>query len=65
MNPTLLAVRLGLARAWIEFKHSLTNRGDLTWIVTINTIFVVVMICQRARTSAARACPWRWRCCPA
>jgi ABC-2 type transport system permease protein len=47
MNPTVHAVRLGLARGWVETRHSLTNPQDLGWNVFVVTVFVVVLLFQR------------------
>ena len=44
------AVRLGLARGWIEQVQSLTTRADQVWIVLINGIFVAVLWFQRDAT---------------
>lgn len=49
MNATN-AVRLGLARGWIEQVQSLTTRADQVWIVLINGIFVAVLWFQRDAT---------------
>jgi ABC-2 type transport system permease protein len=46
-SPALGAVRLGLRRGGIEMMQSLTNRADQIWIVTINAIFVAVLVFQR------------------
>jgi ABC-2 type transport system permease protein len=50
MNPILHATRLGLFRGWTEFRQSMTNRTDQIWIVTINAIFIAVLIFQRDAT---------------
>jgi ABC-2 type transport system permease protein len=47
MTPRLHAVRLGLARGWIEAKQSFTSAQDLTYMVVINGIFVAVLAFQR------------------
>ena len=44
MNPTLVAVRTGLLRGWIEFKQTLTTRGDLISILITTCGFLAVMI---------------------
>jgi ABC-2 type transport system permease protein len=46
-SPTLLAARLGVRRGCIEMGHSLSNRADQIWIVTINAAFVLVLVFQR------------------
>jgi ABC-2 type transport system permease protein len=50
MNARLHAVRLGMARGWIEAKQTFTNAQDLTWIVIMNGIFVAVLAFQRGST---------------
>jgi ABC-2 type transport system permease protein len=47
MNPTAYAARLGLARGWTEFRHSLTNVQDLAWNLSLVAVFVVVLVFQR------------------
>ncbi|HST84325.1 MAG TPA: ABC transporter permease [Kineosporiaceae bacterium] len=47
MNLQLHAVRLGLFRAWTEFRQSITTRTDQVWIVSVNGIFIVVLLFQR------------------
>lgn len=46
----LRAVRLGLARGWIEFWHSMTDRQYLVWTLMVNGIFLAVLIFQRGST---------------
>src|SRR3712207_1889246 len=46
-HPTVTAARLGLRRGWLEMGHSLSNRADQVWIVTINAAFVLVLVFQR------------------
>ncbi|MFI6731950.1 ABC transporter permease [Nonomuraea sp. NPDC050451] len=47
MNATLHAVRLGLARGWIEFKHSLLNPQDLGFTIVSTVALIVVLYFQR------------------
>ena len=46
-RPTMAAARLGMRRGCIEMGHSLTNRADQVWIVTVNAAFVLVLVFQR------------------
>lgn len=46
-HPTMAAARLGVRRGWLEMGHSLSNRADQIWIVTINAAFVLVLVFQR------------------
>ena len=46
----LYAVRLGVFRGWTEFRQSITNRSDQVWIVSINGIFIAVLLFQRDAT---------------
>jgi ABC-2 type transport system permease protein len=57
MNPVAYAARLGLARGWIETRHSLTNPQDLGWNVFVVTVFVVVLLFQRNATVEGSALP--------
>jgi ABC-2 type transport system permease protein len=57
MNPTLYAVRLGLARGWIETRHSLTNPQDVAWNLFVVIAFVVVLVFQRNSTVEGAALP--------
>ncbi|MFC4119669.1 ABC transporter permease [Nonomuraea zeae] len=50
MNPALHAARLGLARGWIEFKHSLLNPQDLGFTIFSSVALVVVLYFQRDAT---------------
>ncbi|GAA3558897.1 ABC transporter permease [Nonomuraea rosea] len=50
MNPQLHAVRLGLSRGWIEFKHSLLNPQDIGFTVFSSVALVVVLYFQRDAT---------------
>lgn len=50
MSPVSHAVGLGVRRGWIEFLQSLSNRSDQVWIVTINGIFILVLVFQRDAT---------------
>jgi ABC-2 type transport system permease protein len=43
----MLAARLGMRRGCIEMGHSLSNRADQVWIVTVNAAFVLVLVFQR------------------
>lgn len=47
MNPTVHAARLGLARGWTEFRHSLTSAQDLGWNLFVVIVFAVVLLFQR------------------
>jgi ABC-2 type transport system permease protein len=57
MNPALHAARLGLARGWIEFKHSLTSPQDVTFNVISTAIFVAVLYFQRGATVPGSTIP--------
>ena len=46
-HPMMLAARLGVRRGCLEMGHSLSNRADQVWIVTINAAFVLVLVFQR------------------
>jgi ABC-2 type transport system permease protein len=46
-SPTMLAARLGVRRGFLEMGHSLSNRADQVWIVTVNAAFVLVLVFQR------------------
>ena len=46
-RPTMVAARLGVRRGCLEMAHSLSNRADQVWIVTINAGFVLVLVFQR------------------
>jgi ABC-2 type transport system permease protein len=50
MNPQLHAVRLGLSRGWIEFKHGLLNPQDIGFTVFSSVALVVVLYFQRDAT---------------
>lgn len=43
----MVAARLGVRRGCLEMGHSLSNRADQVWIVTINAGFVLVLVFQR------------------
>jgi ABC-2 type transport system permease protein len=43
----MTAARLGVRRGCIEMAHSLSNRADQIWIITINAAFVLVLVFQR------------------
>ncbi len=43
----MVAARLGVRRGCLEMAHSLSNRADQIWIVTINAGFVLVLVFQR------------------
>jgi ABC-2 type transport system permease protein len=47
MNPVSSAVRLGFARAWIEFKQYLKNPQEIIWTLIMTIAFVVVLWFQR------------------
>jgi hypothetical protein len=57
MNPTVHAARLGLARGWVEARHSLTNPQDLGWNLFVVTVFVVVLLFQRNAKVEGSALP--------
>jgi ABC-2 type transport system permease protein len=46
-HPRMVAARLGVRRGFLEMGHSLTNRADQIWIVTVNAGFVLVLVFQR------------------
>jgi ABC-2 type transport system permease protein len=46
-RPTMVAARLGVRRGCLEMAHSLSNRADQIWIVTMNAGFVLVLVFQR------------------
>ncbi|MCA2222596.1 ABC transporter permease [Nonomuraea aurantiaca] len=50
MNPTLHAVRLGLARGWIETRHTLVSRQEIGFTVVTSAAMIVVMYFQRDAT---------------
>jgi ABC-2 type transport system permease protein len=50
MNPTLHAVRLGLARGWIETRHTLVSRQEIGFTVVTSAAMIVVMYFQRDTT---------------
>lgn len=47
MSPVRKAVRLGFARAWIEFKQFLKSPQELIWTFMMIGIFVLVLWFQR------------------
>lgn len=47
MNAVVHAVRLGAKRGWIEFKYSLANSGDLSYLIIMNLIFAAVLFFQK------------------
>jgi ABC-2 type transport system permease protein len=57
MNPTVHAARLGLARGWVETRHSLTNPQDLGWNLFVVTVLVVVLLFQRNAKVEGSALP--------
>lgn len=57
MNPTVHAARLGLARGWTEFRHSLTNPEDLGWNLILTTAFAAVLLFQRHGKVGGAAVP--------
>jgi ABC-2 type transport system permease protein len=57
MNPTVHAARLGLARGWVETRHSLTNPQDLGWNLFVVAVFVVVLLFQRDTKVAGSSLP--------
>lgn len=50
MNLMLPAARLGVRQGLIEFRQSITNRGDQLWIISLNGIFITVLLFQRDAT---------------
>ncbi|TDQ55293.1 ABC transporter permease [Actinorugispora endophytica] len=44
MNTTLFAVRLGLARGWTEFRHTLTSKADLGSYLLNSMVFLAVLL---------------------
>jgi ABC-2 type transport system permease protein len=50
MNAVVHAARAGLRRGLIEYRHTLTSREDLTYIVVINAILLTVILLQRGST---------------
>lgn len=50
MSAVLPAARLGLARGWAEFRHSLASREDMTYTIVINAALVLVLYFQRGST---------------
>jgi ABC-2 type transport system permease protein len=52
MRPVPHAIRAGLRRGLIEYRHTLTSREDLSYIVVINAILLAVVIAQRGSTVA-------------
>jgi ABC-2 type transport system permease protein len=54
MHPTMYAARLGLARGWTEFRHSVTNPSDVGGYLLLVAVSVVVLLFQRdARVDGA------------
>lgn len=47
MSPKSNALRLGLRRGWIEFKHSLMNTQDIFWNIFVTGILILVLWMQR------------------
>lgn len=43
----VVAAGLGVRRGFLEMGHSLSNRADQVWIVTVNAGFVLVLVFQR------------------
>ncbi len=50
MNPAIRAVRLGLTRARIELRHTLTNSADLWGYLFPALLLLVVMFFMRNAT---------------
>lgn len=50
MNPRLHAVRLGLRRGLIEFRHQMTSAQDVIFTLVITASFVLVLFLQRDAT---------------
>lgn len=44
MNTALLATRLGLARGWTEFRHTLTSASDLGSYLLNSVIFLAILL---------------------
>lgn len=57
MHPTVYAARLGLARGWIEFRHSVTNPSDLAGYLFLVAVSVVVLLFQRNAKVEGSALP--------
>jgi ABC-2 type transport system permease protein len=57
MNPTVHATRLGLARGWLEFRHSVTNPSDLAGYLLLAAVSVVVLLFQRNASVEGSALP--------
>lgn len=47
MSAVPLAVRLGMVRGWLEFRQTLANRTDLSYLVVFNTIYFAVLFLER------------------
>lgn len=47
MNQTLHILKLGLARAWIEYKITMRDPQTIVWTVLITGIFLIVLWFQR------------------
>jgi ABC-2 type transport system permease protein len=47
MNPSVVAVRAGFRRGWIELRQLLTSGEDLMGILIPTTVFIVVMVFMR------------------
>ena len=50
MNPGRLAARLGVARGWAEFRHTITDPQTIGYMIFINGIFLLVLFFQRNGT---------------
>lgn len=50
MNPTMNAVRLGLARGWAEHRQWLRSPEELAWTLLMAGGFVLVLFFQRSST---------------
>ena len=47
MNPTLVAVRAGLARGWIEFRQTVTTPGELISFLIMTGGFLTAIVLNR------------------
>lgn len=50
MNPITHAARLGMSRAWIEFRANVTSMQEMAWNVFFAVAILVVLYLQRGRT---------------
>jgi len=50
MNPTVVAMRAGLARGWIELRQTFTNAQDIGGHLILTAILLTVMVFMRGKT---------------